>query len=292
MKKHSHDRRKIARRSFLFMAGGALAQGFNIMPSARAAQVIRVKRGAFYGIPFYKTTIDLNDPHTFLAIGLANNSTLGNHQGPKGHESFENMVKRYHAALVVNGAFFGTSEPFPVLGNLISGGVLLQYNPRQNWGTTIGIKANNRPEIITARAEGNPSWEQYWFSLTAGPRLLKNGKVWLAPRSEGFTDPRVMGTARRLAIGFPSSGNSLILVTFLKNVTLAQEAHLMRAIGCSEAMNLDGGSSISLYNQGKMLLKPGRQLTNTIVIYDAEHPAPVFLQNAWAQFNQRSSSST
>ncbi len=284
MEKHNHSHRQLARRSFLFLAGTAIAQGFKVFP-ATGGQIIQLRRGVINGIPFYRTSIDLRAPHTFLAIGLAKNLTLGNHQGVRGHEPFEKMVRRYHAALVVNGAFFGQQKPFPVLGNLISGGAVLQYNPQQTWGTTIGIKAGNQPEIVTPIVDGLPFWKQYWFSLTAGPRLLKKGKVWLAPRSEGFTDPRVMSVARRVAIGFPASGNPIILVTFLEKISLIQEAQLMRAIGCSEAMNLDGGSSLALYHQGQMLVTPKRQLTNVIVAYDAAHPAPEFLQKAWQKFN-------
>ena len=198
------------------------------------------------------------------------------------------MIKRYHAAAIANGAYFGIKNPSKILGNLVSGGVILQKNSLKNWGTTLAIDADNKPHIITAKVDGIPKWEKYWLSLTAGPRLLRKGKVWLAPRTEGFRDPRVMGVAPRVAIGFPASGNPLILVTFLKSIPLWQEAKIMRAIGCSEALNLDGGSSRALYNRGKILVTPKRKLTNVIVAYDAKNPAPKFLKNAWHKFKQES----
>ncbi len=282
------DKPTISRRTLLFLAGAALSQGIEILPAQSAQKIITTKRGAFNKIPFYRTKIDLKDPNTFLAIGLANNPTLGNHKGIVGDEDFKEMVKRYHAAAIVNGTYFGTKNPSRVLGNIISGGKILQRNSLKNWGTTLAIDADNKPKIITARVDGVPNWDKYWLSLTAGPRLLRKGKIWLAPRSEGFTDPRVMGVAPRVAIGFPASGNPLIIVTFLKSVSLWDEAKIMRAIGCSEALNLDGGSSRALYNRGKILVTPKRKLTNVIVAYDAKSPAPQFLKNAWQKFRENS----
>ncbi|MGF1488983.1 MAG: phosphodiester glycosidase family protein [Prochloraceae cyanobacterium] len=282
------DKNTITRRSFLFLTGAAISQGINILPARSTQNKITTRRGAFNKIPFYRTTIDLKDAHTFLAIGLANNPTLGNHKGINGDEDFKNMVKRYHAAAIVNGTYFGTKNPSRVLGNIISGGVMLQRNSLRNWGTTLAIDADNKPDIITGRVDGTPNWDRYWLSLTAGPRLLRKGKVWLAPRTEGFKDPRVMGVAPRVAIGFPASGNPLIIVTFLKSVSLWDEAKIMRAIGCSEALNLDGGSSSALYDRGKILVTPKRKLTNVIVAYDAKNPAPKFLKNAWDRFRENS----
>jgi Phosphodiester glycosidase len=290
MKNQSNSSQRRSRRSFLFLAGAALTSiGFKHKPAIEEnpGELIQVKYGVIANVPFYRTSIDLQNSNTLLTVGLANNPILGQRQSAKGNEPFENMVRRYRASLVVNGAFFGKQAPFPVLGNVVCAGEFIQHNPLKNLGTTFAIAANNKPKIITSRTEALPEWKQYWLSLTAGPRLLKNGKIWLAPRSEGFSDPKVMGIAPRLAIGFPASGNPLILVTFLKPISLLKEAKLMRAIGCSEAMNLDGGSSMALSHQGKILISPQRPLTNAIVAYDNKYPAPIFLQQAWERFRYK-----
>jgi exopolysaccharide biosynthesis protein len=69
-------------------------------------------------------------------------------------------------------------------------------------------------------------------------------------------------------------------------LTLQQEAQVMKAIGCDEAMNLDGGASKALAANGKILVPAGRPLTNVIVVYDAKNPAPTALQQAWAKFQK------
>jgi exopolysaccharide biosynthesis protein len=273
------------RRSFLFLGAAALAQGLNIIPTAnQPSQPISVRRSTVAGVPLYQTTIDLTDPHTLMAIGLANNSTLANPEGLRGDEAFSRMMVRYHAAVVASGTFFSVDAHRRLMGNMVSAGRFLKYSPWENYGTTLGIRAGNQPEMVTARVDGKPEWAEHWFSITGGPRLLRGGRIWLAPRSEGFTDPRVMGVANRSAIGFPASGKKLILVTFLSALPLWREARVMRAIGCSEAMNLDGGGSVALSRSGRILVTPRRSLTNVIVTYDINHPAPSFLQEAWQRF--------
>ena len=52
----------------------------------------------------------------------------------------------------------------------------------------------------------------------------------------------------------------------------------------AEAMNLDGGASRALAAKGRILVPAGRELTNAIVVYDAQHPAPNDLKQDWMRF--------
>jgi exopolysaccharide biosynthesis protein len=248
---------------------------------------IAVEYKTLKGISFYQTTIDLNDPENLLTIGLANNATQANSsRSTKGDESFEKMVARYRAAVVINGTFFSIDAQKQVMGNMVAGGKFLKYRPWENYGTTLGIKAGNQLEMITARTEGKPKWQEYWFSITGGPRLLKDGKIWLAPRSEGFRDPSVLNIAYRTAIGFSTQKKLLFLVAFLIPLSLQEEATMMQAIGCDRAMNLDGGSSEGLAYHGNILISPDSLLTNVIVAYDRKFPAPKALKTSWEQFQK------
>ncbi len=65
---------------------------------------------------------------------------------------------------------------------------------------------------------------------------------------------------------------------------MQQEAEIMKAIGCVEAMTLDGGASEALAHRGEILVPAGRNLTNAIAVYDRNHPAPVALKTAWTNF--------
>ncbi len=250
-------------------------------------QPVQILQKTLLGIPFYQTTINLTDPENIITIGLANNAPQANSsQKSFGDESFTNFVKRYPAAVVANGTFFSKDAQKRVMGNMVGEGKFLKYSRWENFGTTLGLKAGNRPEMITTRLEGKPEWNQHWFSLTCGPRLIKQGKIWLAPKTEGFNDPHVLEQGYRTAIGFSQGGKELFLVSFLASLTLQQEAEVMKAIGCYEAMNLDGGASEGLAYHGDTYINPGRNLTNVIVIYDRNYPAPTQLKTAWKHFQE------
>ncbi|WP_244913205.1 phosphodiester glycosidase family protein [Phormidesmis priestleyi] len=251
------------------------------------ARPIAVNERHIAGTAIYVTTIDLTDPKTFVSVELANRATQANSaRSTQGDEAFLAIVRRAQAAITANGTFFSTDAQKRVMGNLVSGGKFLKYSPWENYGTTLGLRSSNRPEMTTARIDGKPRWQQHWFSLTAGPRLLKRGEIWLNPKQEGFTDRAVMGVAVRAAIGFPEHGKRLLLVTFRNPVSLKKEAAIMKSLGCHEAMNLDGGTSLALAQGGKILRSAGRPLTNVIAIYDTDHPAPNEVQRSWLEFQQ------
>ncbi|MGK7871784.1 MAG: phosphodiester glycosidase family protein [Xenococcaceae cyanobacterium] len=253
--------------------------------ATRKGKPIQVKRKTLNGVSFYQATIDLTDPEIFITIALANKATKANSSRlSNGDESFKALVARHPGAVVINGTFFSKDAQKRVMGNMVAGGRFLKYSRWENYGTTLGIRAGNKLEMITARTEGKPKWEQHWFSLTCGPRLLKKGKIWLAPRSEGFRDPHVLNVSPRNALGFSAEGNKLFLVTFFSVLSLEKEAQLMKAIGCFEAMNLDGGSSRALAHRGRILVPAGRPLTNVIVVYDTNNPAPKALIDSWQRF--------
>ena len=238
------------------------------------AKPITVLSRTIAGTPLYITTIDLSDPETFISVGLANRATQANsNRSTRGDENFAALVRRHRAAITTSGTFFSMDAQKRVMGNLVSGGQFLKYSPSENYGTTLGIRSGNQLEMTTARIDGIPKWREHWFSLTAGPRLLRSGTVTINPRKEGFRDPAVMGSAVRSAIGFTPS-QKLLHVTFLTPVSLLREAQIMQSLGCHEAMNLDGGTSLALAKGGRILRSANRNLTNVITIYDIQHPAP------------------
>ena len=51
-------------------------------------------------------------------------------------------------------------------------------------------------------------------------------------------------------------------------------------------MNLDGGASKALSHDETIVMKPGRGLTNVIVVYDSKHKAPDAVIASWKQFQK------
>jgi len=93
--------------------------------------------------------------------------------------------------------------------------------------------------------------------LAAGPVLVQNRQIVLNAKAEGFSDAFIRETAIRSAIGTTSSGNLLIAAVHNRaggsGATLAEVAKIMQQLGCVDALNLDGGSSTSLYLGGQLL---------------------------------------
>ena len=231
--------------------------------------------------------IDLKDHETLLTIGLPYNAPLANTSHKTyGAEDFLPMVKRAHASIVVNGTFFSENSKKCVMGNMVKDGKFVKFSKWEKFGTTLGIKKDNVPEMKTYEFEGRPAWENHWFSITAGPRLLKNGQPFIYPRKEGFRDPDVLGIANRNAIGFNKSGNILYIGVFPSEYTLKKLADVMKKIGCYQAMNIDGGGSQALSINSKIYFSNSRPLTNVIIVYDSKTKAKKNLKNAFKKFKK------
>lgn len=292
-----YPRFKRSRRSFLRLGGAALATGFSMTKTAiaQANAPVQTTQRSLRGIAFYQTRVDLSHPQTLVTIGLANNAPQANSaERTYGDEPFPQMVRRLQAAVVANGTFFNTAAAHrEVMGNMVAGGRFLRYRAWERRGTTLSLRQNNQPEMITPNLEERSrEWSQYWFSITCGPRLVTNGRVSVTAesvRAEGFTTAHLVNPqtpAARSAIGFSQDGKQLLMVTFIDTVSLQGAAEVMRDIGAYQAMNLDGGASVALASLGSVLYPAGRNLTNVIAVYDTTNAAPAALQDAWRQFQQ------
>lgn len=106
-------------------------------------------------------------------------------------------------------------------------------------------------------------------AMGCGPRLLDAGEISVNFAAEGFTSAKILSmSSMRSAVGI-TKDNQLLLITCAR-ATVKELAGVMRALGAWDAMNLDGGASSSLWTQGKYLTKPGRDISNALVIVKQE----------------------
>lgn len=118
---------------------------------------------------------------------------------------------------------------------------------------------------IESKYDLSEGWERFEQVITGGPRLLDGGSNVVLDRvdPEGF-DSEVFGRKARTAIG--KKGDSLIFVVvegkqsrYLKRkrgATYNELAEIMKDLGCSDAMGLDGGSSSTMYVNGVLVNLP------------------------------------
>ncbi|BAZ15515.1 hypothetical protein NIES4071_73870 [Calothrix sp. NIES-4071] len=93
--------------------------------------------------------------------------------------------------------------------------------------------------------------------IGAGPLLVQNRQVVLDAKAEKFSDAFIAEKAVRSGICTTATGNVMITSTsnraFGAGPTLAEHAQLMQLLGCVNALNLDGGSSTTIYLGGQII---------------------------------------
>lgn len=129
-------------------------------------------------------------------------------------------------------------------------------------GTPVDYSIDMRP------ADGD---SDFWNNKTkaiisAGPGLLQNGEIACNPAAEEFVEAKITtNRGNRSAIGI-TWDNRLVMVT-TKAASVYELAEAMKQLGCSFAMNLDGGGSSALWKGGKYISGPGRDVSNCIGIF-------------------------
>ena len=181
---------------------------------------------------------------------------------PGGDEDFVSMARRSGAAAAVNGAYFdkGTKRP---IGDVVVDGRLLHSG---RMGTVLKVSPNGEVDIQRVVRHRTYQWEGSQTVLGCGPALILDGKIDVAWQEEGFRDPHVTGSTARMAVG-TTSDRRLLLVHIKKAVTFEGAAKVMLALGCREAMNLDGGASLAMWSGGRAVVRPGRRLTTLLAVW-------------------------
>ena len=173
-------------------------------------------------------------------------------------------------AVTVNGEGIITSVshdkdvPIPALGD---GFVLAQRSRRYEEGDFFdSCQVGDRLDLGYYCEE--LSLSNLWVSIGSGPRLVKNGAVYgdlSTYKSEGFSDPNITTyTAERICAGIKSNGD-LVFVNAI--CTLKELSSVMVSLGCTDAMNFDGGGSSNLYVDGFWLAGPKSRPMNNLLIF-------------------------
>jgi hypothetical protein len=119
---------------------------------------------------------------------------------------------------------------------------------------------------ITFEGGDGAFWRRAQEAIGCGPMLVKDGRIVVDPTAEGFSHAKVLRLSGiRSAVGITASGE-LLLVT-CSSATIRELARVMEALGAKDAMNLDGGASSGLWANGEYLTKPGRAISNALLVF-------------------------
>ncbi len=151
-------------------------------------------------------------------------------------------------------------SPIPLNGYVLVGPAIKLTNLRINDKVNLDVKTL-------------PEWEDVNHIISGGPYLVKDGQVYVDIQDEKLL--AIGGRNPRTAIGY-TKDNRFIMITAdgregsSIGMTLKELAYLMHALGCVNAMNLDGGGSTVMYVKGLIANKPpvqgGIALSNALTI--------------------------
>ncbi len=169
------------------------------------------------------------------------------------------LAERADAFAAVNGSFFDMDKGNPICYLRIDGKELGQNTPQKT--DSVNRKYYQYATLTLGPTrlwvpDSNRMWENVLSNgdiMTAGPMLLREGQY--VPQR----DDRTFVTHRhnRTALGIRPDQSVVLLVAdgrfkhVAEGLSLPELARVMRWLGCTEAINLDGGGSTTMYIKGK-----------------------------------------
>lgn len=203
-----------------------------------------------YDTDIYIADVVVSDV-AYLKTALANNT-----YGKNIKQTTSAMAAAHSAILAINGDYYG----FRNAGFVIRNGVLYRTTARSGDSQALVVNADGSFDII----EESSSDAQALYDagalqvFTFGPGLIVNGEISVSSNSEVSQS---MNSNPRTAIGMIAPLHYVFVVSDgrtaqSQGLSLLQLAEVMRAYGCTEAYNLDGGGSATMVFNGVVVNNP------------------------------------
>lgn len=171
------------------------------------------------------------------------------------------IAKEHDAAFAVNGDYYG----YRTDGIVIRNGILYRDEPTDRECFVLYMDGTGK-----VMKEGSVSGEKLvedgaWNVFSFGPTLVEDGEI-----REGLTEPykvdlineSINGKQPRTGIGILGKNHFLIITVdgraegYSCGMTFQELAQLFADYGCELAYNLDGGRSVTMYQEGQILNQP------------------------------------
>lgn len=203
----------------------------------------------------YDTTIYIADVQvssvSYLKTALANNA-----YGRNLTATTSSMASEHNAILAINGDYYG----FRDYGFVARNGVLYRSNYGDSDDEAFVIYKDGNCKIVTESQTDAQSLmdDGAMQILSFGPGLIKDGSISV---SENQEVGRATASNPRTAIGMISPLHYVIVVSDGRTsessgLSLYQLAQVMSDAGCTQAYNLDGGGSSTLWFNGNIINNP------------------------------------
>ncbi|MDN4493553.1 phosphodiester glycosidase family protein [Ureibacillus aquaedulcis] len=220
------------------------------------------KSVAVGGKNFSVNTVSVNllAPNTTLHVEVANNK-----MGSVG--TLASIAKNHNAKVAINANYFDayTNNSVRTVYNalVMNGKKIQEFDPK--FSTFYYTKDGDIGILPGAKVKELYNQGHVEEAIQVGPRLVTNGSITVNPISEGFTSHKILSSpGARSAVGILKNRQLIFVAT--SGATVEQLASIMKQLGATDAMNLDGGASSGLYANGKYLSTPGRNIAVALLV--------------------------
>lgn len=230
---------------FLFVVVACLAAAAAYRSAVRP-------RGVLANLDYCCATIDLPSGDYRVAPALARIDQA---------ETFDALIARLKPYAAITGTFYGP-ERVP-LGDIVIDGKLARRGFQRQG---IGFTRAGQIRFLERHGSSRIDWKGCRAGVACGPRLLRDGKIDIDVRGDGFTAAAARIKATRCGIGATGHGK-LILIAIREPVTLGTLAKALLELGAVDAINMDGGALTGLYSNGRCQAEPMVPVSNVLAVY-------------------------
>lgn len=234
----------------------AIADDWNYQDSEVSIAIKKVTTGSGNNtVTYYVADVSLSDA-TQLTSAFAKNQF-----GRNIIETTSTIAANNNAVFAINGDYYG----FRTDGIEIRNGIIYRDEPAR-----IGL-AFYKDGSLKLYDETQTSAQQLlnegvWNTLSFGPALLEDGII---PTSfsevsidKNFGNHTIQGNNPRTGIGIIDNNHFVFVVVdgrstgYSRGVSLTEFAQIFKDLGCTEAYNIDGGGSSTMYFMGRVVNNP------------------------------------
>ena len=222
-------------------------------------------------VTYYVADVELSDA-TDLRAGFANNQF-----GTNIIEDTSEMAEYYGAIFAINGDYYGFRET----GIVIRNGVVYRDD-----GARVGlaIYEDGTMEVYdeTTTTADELLAAGVWNTMSFGPALVNDGEIVDGideiEVDTNFGNHSIQGEQPRAGIGIIGENHFVFVVVdgrspgYSDGVTMTGFAEIFLELGATEAYNLDGGGSATMYFNGELVNNPlgrGEERGTSDILYIA-----------------------
>ena len=171
------------------------------------------------------------------------------------------IAEENNAIFAINGDYYGFRDD----GIIIRNGVIYRDDPARI-GLAFYTDGSMQVYDETQTSAAELLAQGVWNTLSFGPALLDDGEIvenlGTVEIDTNFGNHPIQGSQPRTGIGIIADNHFVFIVVdgrskgYSMGVTLNEFAEMFQQLGCTEAYNLDGGGSSTMYFMGRVVNNP------------------------------------